>query len=113
MNGRFPLPDVSAATEVVDPAHIRQFSGLKGAGAEVEMDLFVFPGAVGQPSERPFLTLVLLVVEKGTGTVLGVELPQAPNGVEEMWKELPEFAHSIFKKAKVRPVAIGIAHTRL
>ena len=26
---------------------------------------------------------------------------------------MPEFAHSIFKKAKVRPVAIGIAHTRL
>ena len=111
--GKFPLPDFSAATEVVDPAHIRQFSRLKGAPAEVEMDLFIFPGAVGQPGERPLLPLVLLVVERGTGTVLGVELPQARDGLEEMWKELPEFAHSIFKKANVRPVVIGIAHPRL
>ena len=109
----FPRSDVPAVAEAVDPATVKRFSRLKGAAADVEMDFFMYPATIGHRGKRQSLSFVLLVVETGTGAVLGVEILQALNGLDEMWREIPETAYSIFEKANVRPTWIGIAHRRL
>jgi hypothetical protein len=55
----------------------------------LEVDLFMFPGKMGERGERPYYAYMLLVVESTVGMVLGTELLRPEPTLEAMYGMIP------------------------
>ncbi len=73
----------SRAGVILEPISVR-------SGHELEMDLFMFPTPIqAEKSVRPVFPYMLLVVDAGSGMVVGTDLLEPVPSLEAMWGLVP------------------------
>ncbi len=85
-----PPPEPVSIQIKMDPEVLESFESLPHSGHELEMDLFMFPTPIqGEKGVRPVFPYMLLVVDAGSGMVVGTELLEAAPSLEAMWGSVP------------------------
>jgi hypothetical protein len=82
------------------------FEGLKRipqGGLEIETDLSLAPATIGGPNERPMVVYLLMVADKDSGFVLGMEAMTAEDSLSRMHEQIPNVVAKFLLKAKVLP----------
>lgn len=84
-----PPEPVSIQIEMNSEA-LESLESLPQSGHEFEMDLFMFPAPIqGEKGDRPVFPYMLLVVDAGSGMVVGTELLEPVPSLEAMWGSVP------------------------
>jgi hypothetical protein len=81
----------------VEESKLETLGQLPRAGVRLEVDFFMFPAPVQDEGDRPYFPHMLLVVDAGSGMILGSELLAPHPSPEAMWGRAPEtFADQLF-----------------
>jgi hypothetical protein len=81
----------------VEVSKLEALGQLPRRGVRLEVDFFMFPAPVQDEGDRPYFPHMLLVVDAGSGMVLGSELLAPHPSLEAMWGLVPEnFADQLF-----------------
>jgi hypothetical protein len=93
------VPPLDAPPIVVemDASKIETLGRLPRGEMHLEVDFFMLPAPVQDKGDRPYFPHMLLVVDAGSGMVLGIELLTPHPSPEAMWGLVPEtFADQLF-----------------
>ncbi len=74
---------------VMDMEMLERVKQMLRSGHTLEVDSFIIPARIEERGTRPYFPHMLLVVESGSGMVLGSELLKPESGLEKMWGEVP------------------------
>ncbi|MBN1248492.1 MAG: hypothetical protein JXC32_12595 [Anaerolineae bacterium] len=77
--------------------------GLPQRDVQLEVDLFLLPFGVGEPSDRAVTPYNLGVVDSRSGYALGFELLSTEPSVEAMYERIPAVFVSLLAKNNLRP----------
>jgi hypothetical protein len=69
---------------------IKSLGRLPRGEVRLEVDFFMFPAPVQDEGDRPYFPHMLLVVDAGSGMVLGSDLLTPHPSLEAMWGRVPE-----------------------
>jgi hypothetical protein len=91
-DGSMGVPPLDAPPIVVemDAAKIEALGRLPRGEVRLEVDFFMLPAPVQDKVDRPYFPHMLLVVDAGSGMVIGVELLTPHPSPEAMWGGVPE-----------------------
>jgi hypothetical protein len=86
------VPPLDAPPIVVEMAasKIENLGRLPRGEVRLEVDFFMLPAPVQDEGDRPYFPHMLLVVDAGSGMVLGIELLTPHSSPEAMWGLVPE-----------------------
>jgi hypothetical protein len=93
------VPPLDAPPIVVEMevSKIETLGRLPRGEMRLEVDFFMIPAPVQDEGDRPYFPHMLLVVEAGSGMILGSELLAPHPSPEAMWARVPEtFADQLF-----------------
>jgi hypothetical protein len=74
----------------MEASKIEALGRLPRGEVRLEVDFFMFPTPVQDEGDRPYFPHMLLVVEAGSGMVLGTDLLAPHPSPEAMWGRVPE-----------------------
>src|SRR5215218_3727573 len=74
----------------MEASKIEALGRLPRGGVRLEVDFFMFPTPVQDGGDRPYFPHMLLVVDAGSGMVLGSDLLAPHPSPEAMWGRVPE-----------------------
>ena len=85
-----PPPEPVSIQVEMDPGALESLESLPQSGHEFEIDLFMFPAPIQEEKgDRPVFPYMLLVVDAGTGMVVGTDLLEPLPSLEAMWSSVP------------------------
>jgi hypothetical protein len=85
-----PPPEPVPIQIKVDPQALESLESLPQSGHELEIDLFMVPAPIkGENGDRPVFPYMLLVVDAGSGMVVGTDLLEPVPSLEAMWGLVP------------------------
>jgi len=96
-----------------DPRHIKKLKRTASRGDIIELDLFMFPGRIGEKGQRPQLGYVVLAVHAQSSMILGAEILGAAEGIEPMLGQIPGWILSRLAGPGLRPKEIHVQSPRL
>ena len=73
---------------------------------QLEADLFIGPGGIGKPQERPLALYMLLLADRQSGLIFGFEALSAEHSLNAMYRSVPEAVARLLWQAKVLPKQI-------
>src|SRR5215210_3895166 len=74
----------------MEASKIEALGRLPRGGVRLEVDFFMFPAPVQDEGDRPYFPHMLLVVDAGSGMVLGSDLLAPHPSPEAMWGRVPD-----------------------
>ena len=74
----------------------------------MEVDCFMFPAPVQDEGDRPYFPHMLLVVDAGSGMVLGSDLLTPHPSLEAMWGRVPENLADQLFAMELAPARISV-----
>jgi hypothetical protein len=81
----------------MEASKIEALGRLPPGKVSLEVDFFMFPAPVQDEGDRPYFPHMLLLVDAGSGMVLGSDLLTPHPSMEAMWGRVPEnLAHQLF-----------------
>ena len=80
---------------------------------QLEADLFIGPGRIGKPNERPLALYMLMLVDRQSGLVFGLEAVTAEHSLNTMYASVPETVAGLLRQVKVLPKQIIVRSDRL
>jgi hypothetical protein len=86
---RVPPVEPESISVVMDMEALDRVKQLPRGEHTLEIDFFMFPLPIEERGARPYLPHMLLVVEVGSGLILGSELLGPESGLVEMWGSIP------------------------
>lgn len=107
-----PTP-LTPAAPAWDPRHITRLKRSASRGDILELDLFMFPGRIGEKGERPQVGYTLLVLHAQSNMIFGAEIMGATEGIELMLGRVPGWLLSRLADNGLRPKEIHIQSARL
>jgi len=108
-----PVPEPIRIESRIRTSELDRLTSLPRDSRTAEVDLFIGPGAVAQPGERPSFAYALMAVESESHYVLGIELLQALDGLPRMWAEVPAKLVELLNKAGFFPSELRTTSSRL
>jgi hypothetical protein len=79
----------------------------------IELDVFMFPGRIGEKGQRPQVGYVVLAVHAQPNMILGAEILGAADGIEPMLGQVPGWILSRLAGSGLRPKEIRVQSPRL
>jgi hypothetical protein len=73
---------------------------------QLEADLFIGPGSIGEPNERPLAMYMLMLADRHSGMIVGFEALTAEHSLEMMYASIPEKVVGLLWENKVLPKQI-------
>lgn len=110
---RIPVPERPPINLRWNTDDVKRLGSIPSRGEILEVDFFLFPGAIGKRTERPATAYVLLALIQQSDTVLCVELMQATDTLEDMWGQIPGILLAHLARRGIRPAEIHAKHSRL
>ena len=104
------VPPLDAPPIVVemDASKIENLGRLSRGEVRLEVDFFMIPAPVQDRGDRPYFPHMLLVVDAGSGIVLGVELLTPHPSPEAMWGGVPEALADQLLALELAPEKISV-----
>jgi hypothetical protein len=96
-----------------DPRHIKKLKRTASRGDIIELDLFMFPGRIGEKGQRPQVGYVLLALHAQSNMVFGVEMLGVTESIEHMLGRIPGLILSKLADPGLRPKEIHVQSLRL
>jgi len=78
------------------------------AGDSIELDFFMFPGAIGKPSQRPAVAYVLLAVHRKSEMPLFADILPVEESLERMFGRIPHALLARLAAVPMRPKEIRV-----
>lgn len=73
---------------------------------QLEADLFIGPGRIGKPQERPLALYMLMLADRPSGIIFGLEALTAEDSLNTMYASVPEAVARLLWQGKVLPKQI-------
>lgn len=86
---QIPRPKVAPIPTIVDSVVLEQLKPIPQREIELEVDLFLAPGKIGKPGERPLSPYVLMVADSDSGFILGGDVMTAESSLAAMRASTP------------------------
>jgi hypothetical protein len=104
------VPPLEAPPIVVemDVSKIEALGRLPRKELRLEVDFFMIPAPVQDEGDRPYFPHMLLVVDAGSGMVLGIELLTPHPSPEAMWGGVPETLADQLFAVEMAPEKISV-----
>jgi len=98
----------ASVTVMMDVDALEMLKRMPPRQVRLEIDLFMFPGQIGERGERPYYAYMLLVVESTSGVVLGTELLRPDPTMEAMYGMIPVTLVHLFARMGIVPGEIRV-----
>jgi hypothetical protein len=85
---------------------LSDLKGIRPSAMQLEADLFIGPGRIGKPNERPMAMYMLMLADRHSGMILGFEALTAERSLNTMYSSIPEKVVGLLWKNKVLPKQI-------
>ncbi len=107
-----PMEDEGSEDEPIslemDTDVLERVQALKTVPAVLEIDLFLFPGGIGARGERPQCAYGLLIIDRESGFVLGIQTLTPEPTLETMYGQIPLLVVQILERAGGVPEEIAV-----
>lgn len=104
-----PPPEPVSIEIEMDSALLEGLESLPQSGHELEMDLFMFPAPIQEEKgARPVFPYMLLIVDRGSGMVLGADLLEPVPSLGAMWSSVPPAVARQLAGLGLRPKQIAV-----
>ena len=110
---RLPPPEFPKIPLAWDAGDVKKLKRAATRGDVIELDVFMFPGRIGEKGQRPQLGYVVLAVHAQSSMILGVEILGAAEGIEPMLGQIPGWILSRLASPGLRPKEIRVQSPRL
>lgn len=110
---KIPMPERPPINLRWNTDDAKRLKSVSCQGEILEVDFFLFPGAIGKRTERPATAYVLLALLQQSDTILCVELMQVRDTLENMWGQIPGILLAHLARLGIRPAEIHVKHSLL
>jgi uncharacterized protein DUF6930 len=110
---RIPRPTLPPIESSIDASLLRDLKGVRQTTMQLEADLFIGPGKIGTPHERPLALYMLMLADRRSGYIFGFEALTAEDSLNTMYASVPERVAWLLWEAKVLPKQIIVRSARL
>ncbi|HVQ40454.1 MAG TPA: hypothetical protein VMS31_23130 [Pyrinomonadaceae bacterium] len=113
---RIPRPAESkmgASAAGIDSLLLSDLQTLPLSTNQLEADVFIGPGRIGEPDERPLALYMLILADRFSGYILGIEALSAELSLDAMYEGIPEKIAQLLWQKKVLPKQIIVRTDRL
>jgi len=92
----------------IDWGLVKDLKSLPLSSLQLEADLFIGPGRIGKPHERPLAMYMLMLADRHSGLVFGLEALTAEHSLNTMHASIPETVANLLWQNKILPKQIII-----
>lgn len=110
---KFPLRRPEPIALPIEPAILNKLKQIAQGDLEIELDLFMGPGAVGKRSERPLAVFNLLLGDHESGFICGVKTMTAEHGLGAMYSGVPNQVAHLLLEMQLVPKQLRIRSDKL
>lgn len=103
---RIPRPKLPPIGISIDAGLLRDLKSLHLSAMQLEADLFIGPGRIGKPQERPLALYMLMLADRLSGIIFGFKALSAEDSLNTMYASVPETIARLLWQAKVLPKQI-------
>lgn len=103
---RISRPNLPPIHLSIDEGLLNKLKRLNLSAMQLEADLFIGPGQVGKPNERPLALYMLMLVDRLSGMIFGFEALSAERSLNRMYGSVPEKVATLLSQNKVLPKQI-------
>lgn len=100
---QIPRPKVEPIRAIVDGMVLEQLKRIPLSGLELEADLFLTPGSIGKPGQRPLALYLLMVADSDSGFILGADPMTAESSLAAMRASIPNSLAKLLLHNRVVP----------
>jgi hypothetical protein len=103
---RISRPTPPSIEITIDSVLLSDLKSIPLSAMQLEADLFIGPGRVGKPHERPLALYMLMVADRFSGFILGFEALSAEHSLATMYASVPEKIAQLLWQNKALPKQI-------
>jgi hypothetical protein len=103
---RIPRPKVPPIEISINAGLLRDLKSIHLSALQLEADLFIGPGRIGKPQERPLALYMLMLADRLSGIIFGFEALAAEDSLNTMYASVPEAVARLLWQSKVLPKQI-------
>jgi hypothetical protein len=103
-----PPPELPPIPLAWDPQDVKRLKRVPAGKDTIEADFFLVPAVIGKKSERPACAYALLVLHSQSNMILGAEIIQIQDTLEQMWGRIPGLLLSRLANEGMRPREIRV-----
>jgi len=103
-----PSPQPPAIDLCWDERDMSLLKKTPATGDSIELDFFMFPGAIGKPSQRPAVAYVLLAVHRKSEMPLFADLLPVEESLERLFGQVPRALLAQLAAVPMRPKEIRV-----
>jgi len=103
---RVARPNLPPIDISIDATLLRNLQSLRLSAMQLEADLFIGPGRIGKPNERPRALYMLMLADRQSGLIFGFEALTAERSLNRMYSSIPEKVAELLLQNKVLPKQI-------
>ena len=85
-----PRPTLPPIEISIDADLLRDLKSIHLTAMQLEADLFIGPGRIGKPHERPLAVYMLMLADRHSGFILGFGAHTAEDSLNAMYARVPE-----------------------
>lgn len=100
---RIPRPNRSPIEISIDAGLLTDLKSIHLTAMQLEADLFIGPGRIGKPQERPLALYMLMLADRRSGYIFGFEALSAEDSLNTMYASVPEKVARLLWQGKVLP----------
>ena len=103
---RIPRPKLPPIEISINAGLLRDLKSIHLTAMQLEADLFIGPGRIGKPQERPLALYMLMLADRLSGIIFGFEALTAEDSLNTMYASVPEAVARLLWQGKVLPKQI-------
>jgi len=103
---RISRPNLPPIDISIDEGLLKNLKRLNLSAMQLEADLFIGPGRIGKPNERPLALYMLMLADRQSGLIFGFEALSAEHSLNRMYASVPEAVAELLWKSRVLPKQI-------
>jgi len=100
---QIPRPKSAPVRAIVDSVVLEQLKRIPQSELDLEADVFLGPGRIGKPAQRPLALYLLMLADRHSGFILGAEAMTAENSLTGMRAAIPNSLAKVLLQNRVVP----------
>jgi hypothetical protein len=100
---QIPRPRISTIRPVIDEVMIEQLERIPPGELELEVDFFLGPGRINKRGQRPQALYMLMVADRESGLIFGIDAMIAENSLADMRATIPNVLAKMLLQNHVVP----------
>jgi hypothetical protein len=98
-----PRPEPDDICVSIDNSVLSELKLVRPSTLQLETDLFIVPGKIGKPGERPLALYALMIADRRSGFIYGFEALTAEKSLAAMYGNVPEVVFRLLLQARILP----------